>query len=1316
MRLEELFETFIKEDPDTQSGRTVTLSLADLHDMSNTPYPKKEGPNGNFIVPNGFYDKKTYKVGGEDGVDVEIADAHEQFMDAGGVKGHILKDGRVQAYNENNTLVDLGWALAAGTTELASSWAKGGAYVVDNVINDFTSIGRMHQAVKGEKISNLKTATLSGYEKDKKFILDRWTDTLRNKTDESFRNNVDVTSGAVNTVEDIGDLFTGGTGFNLEGAAGIIIGELPSEIVDLGLVISTGPLAGMAATGVLNGLEAGGAAAQSITDRINYAHKQGKLQTTPQYQMYLEGAKEQLISEGRDPNDPELETEAGDLARKQAITMSIQNAFYKVAVTGGVIDSVQNRLLYKGPISPKFMRNAVLKGGANTLGEGVSEYVEQMFENLGIMDGAGNITYMTEGALNAAYNGIIASQSGNVLATGTDAAIRAKGGIARFTQFVMGGSRDPKAILDIMTMDSNVLVNQITTVDENGVRRFAISEMIKKRLITSDQLSDNAKKALARKGRTTINGEQITRKQIQENDKNVELIALLDNIEIDPKEGQAVVNLGTEDEVRRMAQLIGVTVDGKKVDKKTDINKVLARLEDVRKIDVRVEGRSTLEAPIYSDLDDAQKMQYWKEGKVDFTGDPERGNQTWSRAQILNNSRRNNDDIPDDVANLGANTVARPSLNDAEYAETRRLQDLIDNSKGLQDAKKALKADQDAWDKIANEIGEPDAIAQEGPRPTADMEGDPYGFDTARNISAPLQTQINQAKAKLKQEQKAWDASYSETHLADGSIKKGQAIFDEEFKKKMEIQKKAQADIIKANQAAADDAMGPRDGYKGPTQPVIDPSDKKLFGIARQHLIANTKLKIATAEMEPDAVKAMLKAHEKIYPGISDEIISKENLEKYEKVDLRPEIKNNINKEVVENPPEKNPQPALTKPPVGTEATINDKTYVWLGAMWAELKADGTRGTTNHQFHKPLLKQWNDGTIPKEVSRLAEPAEHDTAPLVDKQEELLNKQKEKIKQIERNVPLEVQTVVKPPAGLTDVLPSEPPETKPDEKPVEPPTPEPLPKAPEPATVPTTGTGDPDPVKVDITPPAIPKPRPGELVKPPKFEPITGPEIDKDSPELVDPVDREVDAFNVDTDPVKKPEPKKPEVKKPEVKKPEVKKPEPKTSKLTKRQKDALAGRGEFGPIDTPKVTGQEKDSERKDPLPGVNPDLVPDPITGPTGTDGTTQTDPDGTTTKTDPLNVDTETDPPSKKLDKMVPGDQYVAPSVKKRQSVKYTTGKSRVAKSKSDSKTARTIKGGTGKDKRKKDSILPKYTPLNISDPLQLDKYKLVGKDRGF
>ena len=175
--------------------------------------------------------------------------------------------------------------------------------------------------------------------------------------------------------------------------------------------------------------------------------------------------------------------------------MSISNA-YKVAVTGGVIDAIQNRILYRGPIKAGFMKNAIVKGVAGTTGEGVSGYLEQVFENLGIMDGVGNITYI-QGAFNAAYNEMLAAQSGNVLATSADAAIRAKGGLARFRQFIMGGRKDPKAILDIMSMDSNTLINSVETVDpETGVRKFAIAEMIKKRLVTSDQLTDVQRRKL----------------------------------------------------------------------------------------------------------------------------------------------------------------------------------------------------------------------------------------------------------------------------------------------------------------------------------------------------------------------------------------------------------------------------------------------------------------------------------------------------------------------------------------------------------------------------------------------------------------------------------------------------------------------------------------------------------------------------------------------------------------------------------------------------------------------------------------------------
>ena len=45
------------------------------------------------------------------------------------------------------------------------------------------------------------------------------------------------------------------------------------------------------------------------------------------------------------------------MARKFAIDQSIRSAIYKVAVTGGAIDAIQNMVLYGGLIKGKFMKN-----------------------------------------------------------------------------------------------------------------------------------------------------------------------------------------------------------------------------------------------------------------------------------------------------------------------------------------------------------------------------------------------------------------------------------------------------------------------------------------------------------------------------------------------------------------------------------------------------------------------------------------------------------------------------------------------------------------------------------------------------------------------------------------------------------------------------------------------------------------------------------------------------------------------------------------------------------------------------------------------
>ena len=58
-----------------------------------------------------------------------------------------------------------------------------------------------------------------------------------------------------------------------------------------------------------------------------------------------------------------------------------------------------------------------------------------------------------------------------------------------------------------------------------------------------------------------------------------------------------------------MAALLGIDNKGRK-------NGVLKRIENVRKIDVRVKGRSTLEPSIWSDLDDNKNYNIGKKVKL----------------------------------------------------------------------------------------------------------------------------------------------------------------------------------------------------------------------------------------------------------------------------------------------------------------------------------------------------------------------------------------------------------------------------------------------------------------------------------------------------------------------------------------------------------------------------------------------------------------------------------------------------------------------------------------------------------------------------
>ena len=115
-----------------------------------------------------------------------------------------------------------------------------------------TVAGRLYKNKTGKNLSNLSKSTsvdmtiVKWMETENikiKAISFLWTELyglFKKQNRSQFRDNLDLTTGAVNSFDAVG-LFMGATGFNLEGAAGVIIGELFSEIVDVITITTTGP-------------------------------------------------------------------------------------------------------------------------------------------------------------------------------------------------------------------------------------------------------------------------------------------------------------------------------------------------------------------------------------------------------------------------------------------------------------------------------------------------------------------------------------------------------------------------------------------------------------------------------------------------------------------------------------------------------------------------------------------------------------------------------------------------------------------------------------------------------------------------------------------------------------------------------------------------------------------------------------------------------------------------------------------------------------------------------------------------------------------
>jgi len=130
------------------------------------------------------------------------------------------------------------------------------------------------------------------------------------------------------------------------------------------------------------------------------------------------------------------------------------------------------------------------------------------------------------------------------------------------------------------------------------------------------------------------------------------------------------------------------------------------------------------------------------------------------------------------------------------------------------------------------------------------------------------------------------------------------------------------------------------------------PSEK----VRRGTIVYNATLRIANGNMDPAVIESMLDSLEKDNPGISDEILKGRDINDLanlgggdpeimsEIIPERPEI--NFTDRQIIAPVTNLDSAGRPRPPKGTEIELNGVTHRFLGRMWAEVKDDGTLGST----------------------------------------------------------------------------------------------------------------------------------------------------------------------------------------------------------------------------------------------------------------------------------------------------------------------------------------------------------------------------------
>lgn len=710
MRLGDLTSILLEEEK-KKNVPTITLSAADFYDILGQPYPLVENPKTRQkVVPSSFFEKRSFPVGSKDGmVPPQFADAYHGWVAGGKIPGFIYdqSSGKLKSYNENPWIVDAGWNALSGGPEFVANITRAGTAAIDGLMI-------------ASGLSKTYGVTRSASEFTN--FLDTSADALKKKTDLDFRDKETRMAYAISTPSDIADIVVGDTlnDISFTGMMGMMATELPSLVATTAPLILTGgagaAVRGGAAIGVaaLEGMEATGAVMKQIIDSSKYMYNTGEIQSTSQWAIATRIAKEELDPNGVLASTPEFKGKVDKLALEIIQDNTFNAELLKVAPSSAILGLITDKMIV-GKASPQTMKKVVgdllLRTSTATGTNAVDEAWQQLAINHGLITEAGapSETWKKD-LLSSAWQGAvvggtaagIAGTVGGVADVTTDMSRRAAQ--ASLRQFFFGtDANNAETILQIAAIAPEQLASRVTDPKTGKLDLF---KLVNTDLPTSDSLTRGQKMQLARTGATTINGQRYTRADIKTNEKNIKLFELMGQNTYDPAENKWIISFKDTDQMREAASLLGM----KGVDTASDTEIIQAFEGRHKNIDYQVVGSDSLEAPTWSELTPMQHYTVMADGKVDIVGDPSRGNQTWSRDEVLYNSRKKEDtSVPSYAYDTPMPVEPRPSA-DADGKDLYSIESLTRLSQEgrgsikdmarmeLKRAKEKLAADQQTWD------------------------------------------------------------------------------------------------------------------------------------------------------------------------------------------------------------------------------------------------------------------------------------------------------------------------------------------------------------------------------------------------------------------------------------------------------------------------------------------------------------------------------------------------------------------------------------------------------------------------------------------